>query len=103
MRSKIHVHPYLFALLVTGAMFLLRLALNPLIGIMFPFFTFTLACIISAAYAGWRACLTAAVLGFFLGEYFFVGSRSLLPTSTVPWFGAAFYFLIAGTVAAFDE
>ena len=93
---------WLWSLAFLGAMFALRYELTFRLGSQFPFFTFTLAVILSSLFAGWRSATVVLFAGYFLGEYYFL-KGGLFPKGLVSWFGAIFYFFTNGVIIAYSE
>lgn len=66
---------YGFAVLIIVVATAARLALDPILGHSFPFFTLVLATLLAALYGGFGPGLTATVLGAILGTRFLVAAR----------------------------
>jgi PAS domain S-box-containing protein len=96
-------------LLVVAAVVLalaVRLALNPFLGDREEFSTFYAVVAIAAWYGGYRLALVAVVLGYLLGDMFFVEPRftlSLLTFDPEEFAGFCTFALSSGVIILFSE
>ena len=97
---------YGVALLVVGGAFLVRLALDPVIGDRSPFPTFYVAVAFAAWYGGLGPAAVALLLAYLVGDWFFVPPRhelSILRGQPDDLVGAALYLSVAGTFVLLAE
>lgn len=66
---------HVVALLCVAAAFLTRLALDPMLGNNFAFLTLYGGVAVAVWFGGWRPAMLAALMGFFVADYFFVDPR----------------------------
>ena len=85
-----------------GAMFTLRYELTPWLHNQFPFFTFMLSVILSSMFVGWQSATLVMIVGFFLGQFYFMHD-GFFPHGVNGWFGAVFYFFTSGVIIAYSE
>lgn len=83
MRQRHEVNGYLVALAATALAFLLRIALQPVLGARLPFFPFPLAVLAASWYGGRAPGLAATVLGLLAGAFFLDPYRGWLNISAV--------------------
>ncbi|HEV2125719.1 MAG TPA: HWE histidine kinase domain-containing protein [Chloroflexota bacterium] len=90
---------YVAALLLVGAAFATRLALDPLFGDRSPFLLFTLVVLIAAGWLGLGPALLAIGLSVLLGTWAFMPPRyALLPLTGNEWTGIAVFVAISGAI-----
>ncbi len=90
---------YALALALAAAAALLRWALDPLLGETQPFPTFYVAVLLLTLWKGWRPALLCALLGFLLGDWFFLAPRQSLSIVTLDALAhTVIYFLVSAAL-----
>lgn len=92
---------YGLALAAVAAATILRLALDPLVGMRFPFATLFFAVLVSAWVGGFGPALLATVSGAVAASWFLLAPRfRLLPSDPEDWGGLVLYLAVSLGIAA---
>ncbi len=96
-----NIPSYLLASLIVAAATFLRLLLNPIVGIRFPFAFFAFAVLISAWLLGTGPGLLAVVLGAIVTDYLYIlPTGSIGRSDSAGWIGLATFTLVSLAVVA---
>lgn len=95
---------YGVALLCVAAAFFIRLALDPLLGNNFAYLTLYGGVAFAVWFGGWRPAVLAALIGFFVADYFFVEPRlEFAYNKTTVWAAFIGYSLSCGVIIYLGE
>lgn len=87
---------YIFAVIVIGAITLLRLGLSPILGEGVSFLIYVSAIMIATAYGGFGPGMLATLLSVIAANYFFIGSNRSLAIADLSQMARLFIFVTEG-------